>query len=92
MRSLSTYSLLCLLFVASVFSLDTITRAGRYLYNSTDGSRFYIKGVAYQEEGASVIPFAIDMSSNCSPWCRHTWKRRCQQPSRADRVSPNRSF
>ncbi|KZS93238.1 hypothetical protein SISNIDRAFT_454383 [Sistotremastrum niveocremeum HHB9708] len=51
MRSLSTYSLLCLLFVASVFSLDTITRAGRYLYNSTDGSRFYIKGVAYQEEG-----------------------------------------
>ena len=35
---------------AGVNALPNITRAGRYLYNA-DGSRFFIKGVAYQEQG-----------------------------------------
>jgi hypothetical protein len=33
-----------------VYAIGKITRTGRYLYNS-DGSRFFIKGVAYQEQG-----------------------------------------
>ena len=33
-------------------AIGQITRTGRYLYNA-DGSRFYIKGVAYQEQGKS---------------------------------------
>jgi hypothetical protein len=36
---------------SSLNALATIQRAGRYLYNTTDGSRFYIKGVAYQPQG-----------------------------------------
>ncbi|CAE6461996.1 unnamed protein product [Rhizoctonia solani] len=34
----------------SALALPKITRVGRYLYNP-DGSRFYIKGIAYQEQG-----------------------------------------
>jgi hypothetical protein len=33
-------------------ALSPITRTDRYLYDST-GSRFYIKGVAYQPQGKS---------------------------------------
>lgn len=33
-----------------VQAIPKVTRSGRYLYNE-DGSRFYIKGVAYQEQG-----------------------------------------
>ena len=33
-----------------VYSIASVTRTGRYLYSS-DGSRFYIKGVAYQPQG-----------------------------------------
>ncbi|KAA1468466.1 carbohydrate-binding module family 43 protein/Glycoside hydrolase family 72 protein [Dentipellis sp. KUC8613] len=33
-----------------VQAIGKISRSGRYLYNA-DGSRFYIKGVAYQEQG-----------------------------------------
>lgn len=40
--------------VPDVYAIDTITRAGRYLYNST--GRFYIKGVAYQQQGAVASP------------------------------------
>lgn len=35
---------------SSVYAISAVTRSGRYLY-SADGSRFYIKGVAYQEQG-----------------------------------------
>lgn len=35
---------------SSVYAIGNVTRSGRYLYNS-DGSRFFIKGVAYQEQG-----------------------------------------
>ena len=36
--------------LSSVQAIQTVTRAGRYLYTA-DGNRFYIKGVAYQEQG-----------------------------------------
>ena len=36
-----------------VVAVSTVTRTGRYLYNA-DGSRFYIKGVAYQPQGAQL--------------------------------------
>jgi len=36
---------------SGVYSINKVTRSGRYLYSS-DGTRFYIKGVAYQEQGA----------------------------------------
>ncbi len=37
--------------VCGVQAIPKITRTGRYLYDDT-GTRFYIKGVAYQEQGA----------------------------------------
>lgn len=37
--------------LSGVQAIQTVTRAGRYLYTA-DGNRFYIKGVAYQEQGA----------------------------------------
>ncbi|KAI0271621.1 glycoside hydrolase family 72 protein [Gloeopeniophorella convolvens] len=37
---------------SSVSAIGKVSRSGRYLYNS-DGSRFYIKGVAYQAQGAT---------------------------------------
>jgi len=46
--------LLCLsLLTASVRAIPQVTRTGRYLYTQ-DGNRFYIKGIAYQEQGAVV--------------------------------------
>ena len=35
----------------AVSALPKVTRTGRYLY-SEDGTRFLIKGIAYQEQGA----------------------------------------
>jgi len=41
-----------------VYSISQVSRSGRYLYGP-DGSRFYIKGVAYQTQGvANVDPNA----------------------------------
>ncbi len=37
-------------FVSSVYAISKITRSGRYLYEE-GGTRFYIKGIAYQEQG-----------------------------------------
>lgn len=37
----------------SVRAVPKVSRVGRYLYNA-DGSRFYIKGIAYQEQGTVV--------------------------------------
>ncbi|KAI0670201.1 Glucanosyltransferase-domain-containing protein [Trametes maxima] len=37
---------------AGVSALPKVSRAGRYLY-SEDGTRFFIKGIAYQEQGAA---------------------------------------
>ena len=36
---------------AQVQGLGKVSRTGKYLFNE-DGSRFYIKGVAYQPQGA----------------------------------------
>ncbi|KAF9066073.1 carbohydrate-binding module family 43 protein/Glycoside hydrolase family 72 protein [Rhodocollybia butyracea] len=56
MVKLSSFSAV-FLFAASYFgtaqALSKITRSGRYLYDSS-GNRFYIKGVAYQEQGVVV--------------------------------------
>lgn len=54
MRSaLSATAFLLAGLVADVYAVSKITRQGRYLYNST-GDRFYIQGVAYQEQGEVV--------------------------------------
>jgi len=37
--------------VCGVGALPKITRTGRYLYDES-GTRFYIKGIAYQEQGS----------------------------------------
>lgn len=37
----------------SVNAISKVTRSGRYLYTD-DGNRFYIKGIAYQEQGVVV--------------------------------------
>ncbi|KIJ68813.1 carbohydrate-binding module family 43 protein [Hydnomerulius pinastri MD-312] len=39
--------------LSSVQAIQTVTRSGRYLYTA-DGNRFYIKGIAYQEQGQVV--------------------------------------
>jgi len=39
--------------LATVGAISKVTRAGRYLYTD-DGNRFYIKGIAYQEQGTVV--------------------------------------
>ncbi|KAL4068413.1 carbohydrate-binding module family 43 protein [Scleroderma yunnanense] len=39
--------------LSGVHAIQTVTRTGRYLYTA-DGNRFYMKGVAYQEQGAVV--------------------------------------
>ena len=38
----------------TVNAIPKVTRSGRYLY-SADGTRFYIKGIAYQEQGACCV-------------------------------------
>ncbi|CAK5281101.1 unnamed protein product [Mycena citricolor] len=52
MKLLSSLLLVAALPLASAIS--KITRTGRYLY-SADGSRFYIKGVAYQTQGVFTV-------------------------------------
>lgn len=36
--------------LSGVQAIQTVSRAGKYLYTA-DGNRFYIKGIAYQEQG-----------------------------------------
>ena len=36
--------------VSMAFAIPKVTRGGRYLYQD-DGTRFYIKGIAYQQQG-----------------------------------------
>lgn len=36
--------------LAQVAAIQKVSRTGRYLYTD-DGNRFYIKGIAYQEQG-----------------------------------------
>lgn len=37
--------------VGGVHAIQKVSRAGRYLYTD-DGNRFFIKGIAYQEQGS----------------------------------------
>ncbi|KAG9314720.1 carbohydrate-binding module family 43 protein/Glycoside hydrolase family 72 protein [Chiua virens] len=39
--------------LSGVHAIQSVSRAGRYLYTA-DGNRFYIKGIAYQEQGQVV--------------------------------------
>ncbi len=39
-----------LVLAAGAHALQKVSRAGRYLYTD-DGNRFFIKGIAYQEQG-----------------------------------------
>ena len=51
MMRFATLATLAGAFLASSASaIQNVTRAGRYLYTQ-DGNRFYIKGIAYREEG-----------------------------------------
>jgi 1,3-beta-glucanosyltransferase GAS1 len=54
--------------LTGVDAIQTVTRNGRYLYTA-DGNRFYIKGVAYQEQGKSisliVTSFMFTSESRC---------------------------
>jgi len=40
-------------FSSGAHAIGKVTRDGRYLFNE-DGSRFYIKGIAYQEQGVCL--------------------------------------
>ncbi|KAJ7205328.1 Glucanosyltransferase-domain-containing protein [Mycena haematopus] len=54
MRSLQTLTAAALLFLALTASaVPKVSRVGQYLYND-DGSRFFIKGIAYQTQGLVV--------------------------------------
>ncbi|KAG8982896.1 1,3-beta-glucanosyltransferase gas1, partial [Tulasnella sp. 427] len=50
MKFLKAFAAAAALASTSVSALSKITRAGKYLYQE-DGTRFYIKGIAYQEQG-----------------------------------------
>ncbi|KAK7028772.1 1,3-beta-glucanosyltransferase [Favolaschia claudopus] len=51
---LFSYSLLLATTTTTTFALPQITRTGRYLYKSDDNSRFYVKGIAYQQQGLII--------------------------------------
>ncbi|KAG5648262.1 hypothetical protein DXG03_006221 [Asterophora parasitica] len=51
--SLRAAALFATIALRGVQAISKVTREGRYLYND-DGSRFYIKGIAYQEQGVVV--------------------------------------
>lgn len=46
--------------VCGVTAIPKVTRTGKYLYTD-DGNRFYIKGIAYQEQGTFLFPFSTLM-------------------------------
>ncbi|KAJ7867262.1 hypothetical protein B0H13DRAFT_1481149, partial [Mycena leptocephala] len=41
--------------VSTVGAIPKVMRTGRYLY-ADDGTRFFVKGITYQTQGALVIP------------------------------------
>ncbi len=47
------------LLAQSAGAIQAVTRAGRYLYTA-DGNRFYIRGIAYQEQG----PFSTSLGTS----------------------------
>ncbi|KAF8898483.1 carbohydrate-binding module family 43 protein/Glycoside hydrolase family 72 protein [Infundibulicybe gibba] len=53
MRNAAAFAVVLVAFFTSVNAIAKVSRAGRYLYTD-DGTRFYIKGVAYQQQGTVV--------------------------------------
>jgi len=51
LRPAAALAAIATLLAPSVLAIPKVTRTGRYLYQE-DGTRFYIKGIAYQEQGA----------------------------------------
>lgn len=51
--------------LSGVQAIQTVSRAGKYLYTA-DGNRFYIKGVAYQEQGARFPCISYHIASKFS--------------------------
>jgi 1,3-beta-glucanosyltransferase GAS1 len=54
-RGTSAFAALVAL-ASGVEAISKISRGGRYLYDDS-GNRFYIKGVAYQPQGALFVRF-----------------------------------
>ncbi|KAG9029445.1 1,3-beta-glucanosyltransferase gas1, partial [Tulasnella sp. UAMH 9824] len=50
MKFLKAFAAAAALVSTGVSALPKVTRTGKYLYQE-DGTRFYIKGIAYQEQG-----------------------------------------
>lgn len=63
---ITTSFLVTATFFPSVHALQNISRVGRYLFNE-DGSRFYIKGIAYQPQGV-FLSLSLS-SSSIDPTC-----------------------
>ncbi|RXW23863.1 hypothetical protein EST38_g2014 [Candolleomyces aberdarensis] len=53
LRPAAALAVVASLFAARVHAIPRVTRTGRYLYQE-DGTRFYIKGIAYQEQGEVI--------------------------------------
>lgn len=53
LRPAAALAAVATLLVSPVQAIPKVTRTGRYLYQE-DGTRFYIKGIAYQEQGMSA--------------------------------------
>lgn len=49
-RAFTALATVASILVSRVDAIAKISRSGRYLYQD-DGTRFYIKGIAYQEQG-----------------------------------------
>jgi hypothetical protein len=62
--------------VCTVQAISKVTRQGRYLYTA-DGTRFYIKGVAYQEQGerSPTSPLSHDKQPNLVRFPQELWFR-----------------
>jgi hypothetical protein len=75
--------------VETVEAISQVTRQGRYLYTA-DGNRFYIKGVAYQEQGETVMFSAIVPQENNQASTQELWFRVLVILSASRQVLPTR--
>jgi 1,3-beta-glucanosyltransferase GAS1 len=48
-------------FSSGVLAILPVSLSGRYLYTS-DGNRFFIKGVAYQEQGETIFNYNFKLA------------------------------
>ena len=61
----------------NVNAISKITRTGKYLYQD-DGSRFYIKGIAYQEQGRHLASKVLPTNHTLARFLRHCYTERRQ--------------